>query len=64
MESESSVSEPHPFTPSGIDTVVDNATDGDDKEFYTISTADGDVFYLIIDRQRNSQNVYFLNAVT
>jgi len=53
-----------PFTPSGTGTVVDNATDGDGKEFYTISTVDGDIFYLIIDRQRNTQNVYFLNAVT
>jgi len=53
-----------PFTPPGEGTVVDNAIDGDGKEFYTISTEDGDVFYLIIDRQRNSQNVYFLNAVT
>ena len=53
-----------PFTPPGEGTVVDNAIGGDGKEFYTISTEDGDVFYLIIDRQRNSQNVYFLNAVT
>jgi len=53
-----------PFTPPGTGTVVDNATDGDGKEFYTIMTEAGDVFYLIIDRQRNTQNVYFLNAVT
>ena len=53
-----------PFTPSGTGTVVDNAIDGDGKEFYNISTVDGDIFYLIIDRQRNTQNVYFLNAVT
>jgi hypothetical protein len=25
---------------------------------------DDGVFYLIIDRQRNTENVYFLNAVT
>ena len=53
-----------PFTPPGTGTVVDNAIDSDGKEFYTITTADGDIFYLIIDRQRNTQNVYFLNAVT
>ena len=53
-----------PFTPPGTGTVVDNAIDGDGKEFYTIMTEAGDVFYLIIDRQRNTQNVYFLNAVT
>lgn len=54
----------NPFTPAGTGTVVDNATDGDEKEFYTIETPDGNVFYLIIDRQRDNQNVYFLNAVT
>jgi hypothetical protein len=55
---------PRPFTPPGQGTVVDNATDSDGKEFYTIATVEGDIFYLIIDRQRNVQNVYFLNAVT
>jgi hypothetical protein len=55
---------PRPFTPSGTGTVVDNATDSDGKEFYTIMTADESVFYLIIDRQRETENVYFLNAVT
>jgi hypothetical protein len=43
---------------------VDNATDGDGKEFFTVETADGNVFYLIVDRQRNAENVYLLNAVT
>ncbi len=53
-----------PFTPEGTGTVVDNATDGDGKEFFTITTPSENVFYLIIDRQRDGQNVYFLNAVT
>ena len=53
-----------PFTPEGTGTVVDNATDGDGKEFFTITTPSENVFYLIIDRQREGQNVYFLNAVT
>ncbi len=48
-----------PFTPEGTGTVVDNATDGDGKEFFTITTPS-----LIIDRQRDGQNAYFLNAVT
>jgi hypothetical protein len=43
---------------------VDNATDGDGKEFFTVETADGNVFYLIVDRQRDTDNVYLLNAVT
>ena len=53
-----------PFTPEGTGIVVVNATDGDGKEFFTITTPSENVFYLIIDRQRDGQNVYFLNAVT
>ena len=56
--------EPNPFTPAGTGTVIDNATDADGKEFYTIMTPNENVFYLIIDRQRGTENVYFLNAVT
>lgn len=56
--------EPNPFTPSGTGTVVDNATDEDGKEFFTITTPAENVFYLVIDRQRETENVYFLNAVT
>lgn len=58
------VAAPNPFTPAGTGTVIDNATDGDGKEFYTIMTPDENVFYLIIDKQRETENVYFLNAVT
>lgn len=56
--------EPNPFTPSGTGTVVDSATDGDGKEFFTITTVEEHIFYLIIDHQRDQDNVYFLNAVT
>jgi len=58
------VAAPNPFTPAGTGTVIDNATDADGKEFYTIMTPSENVFYLIIDRQRETENVYFLNAVT
>ncbi len=43
--------------------VVDNATDEDGKEFYDYHPSEN-VFYLVIDRQRTENNVYFLNAVT
>ena len=56
--------EPNPFTPEGTGTVLDNATDEDGKEFFTIMTPSENVFYLVIDRQRETENVYFLNAVT
>ena len=44
--------------------MVDNATEEEGKEFFTITTANDNVFYLIVDKQRDSENVYFLNAVT
>lgn len=63
MEAENNA-EPNPFTPAGQASVLDNATDGDGKEFYTFITPEENVFYLVIDNQRDSENVYFLNAVT
>ena len=56
--------EEKPLTPDGQATVVDDVTDGDGKEFYTIVTPAENTFYLVIDKQRDSDNVYFLNAVT
>lgn len=53
-----------PLTPNGQSTVVDHASEEDGKEFFTITTANKNVFYLIVDRQREEENVYFLNAVT
>ncbi|BDQ54398.1 bacteriocin [Enterococcus faecalis] len=53
------------FTPEGTGTVLDEATgEGGDKQFYTITTEAGNVFYLIIDGKRDDNNVYFLNGVT
>lgn len=54
----------NPLTPDGSGSVVDNATGNDEKEFFTIQTDNGNTFYLIVDRQRNSDNVYLLDAVT
>lgn len=56
--------EPKPLTPDGQATVMDDVTDEDGKEFYTFTTPNDNVFYLVIDKQRDSENVYFLNAVT
>ena len=53
--------------PGGQGTVIDNASGTSEesgREFFTIATPDENVFYLVIDRQRDSENVYFLNAVT
>lgn len=64
QEADTEPREPVPLTPDGQGTVVDNVTGEDSKEFFTITTADENIFYLVIDRQRDSENVYFLNAVT
>ncbi|ADU27423.1 DUF4366 domain-containing protein [Ethanoligenens harbinense] len=53
-----------PLTPDGAGTVIDNVTNEDGKEFFTITTPSKHVFYLIIDRQKDAENVYFLDAVT
>ena len=53
--------------PGGQGTVIDNVSgtaSESGREFFTIATPDENVFYLVIDRQRDSENVYFLNAVT
>lgn len=52
----------------GMGTAYDKTkTDGSDdgeKVFYTVTTAEGDTFYMIIDQTQNNDNVYLLNAVT
>lgn len=55
---------PTALTPSGQGTVVDNVTGEDGKEFYTISTPEENIFFLVVDKEREEENVYFLNAVT
>ena len=53
------------FTPEGTGTVLDEVTETeDDKQFYTVTTEAGNVFYLVIDGKREDNNVYFLNTVT
>jgi len=54
----------HGLTPDGTGTVVDNIVTQSEIEFFTVFTEDGNVFFLVVDRQRNSDNVYLLNAVT
>lgn len=53
-----------PLTPNGQGTVVDNSNGETGKQFYTFSTPGENVFYLVVDNDRDSENVYFLNAVT
>ena len=43
--------------------ITQTATEGT-KEFYTISTKSGKVFYLVIDNSKSQDNVYFLTEVS
>jgi len=52
------------LTPDGTGTVVDNIMTVNEIEFFTVTTGNGSDFFLVIDRQRTSNNVYLLNAVT
>jgi len=64
LPDETELSDTKPFTPDGQATVVDLAYEGDGKMFYSFRTPAGNVFYLIIDRERTTDNVYFLSPVT
>ena len=56
---------PKYLTPDGTATVIDNVfIEGNGLEFFTFTTEAGNVFYLVVDRARTQNNVYFLNYVT
>ncbi len=62
-ETEPDPKEPTPFTPDGNGQVQDDIEGDDTKEFYTITTKNNNTFYLIIDKSRNTENVYMLSMI-
>lgn len=49
----------------GTGTVIENTTtDSSQREFFTIKTADGNVFYVVVDKTKTNDNVYLLTPVT
>ena len=67
-----SVESKTPLSPKGNMTSIDDVhqiTDTsdkntiEDKQFITVESKNGNVFYIIIDRSGDTDNVYFLNAV-
>ena len=56
------VAETQPLTPDGNLEIVDDIVD-EDKQFITVKSRSGAEFYIVIDRSRDSDNVYFLNQV-
>ena len=56
------VADTQPLTPDGNLEIVDDIVH-EDKQFITVKSRSGAEFYIVIDRSRDSDNVYFLNQV-
>ena len=56
------VAETQPLTPDGNLEIVDDIV-REDKQFITVKSRSGAEFYIVIDRSRDLDNVYFLNQV-
>ena len=51
------------LTPKGNAQLVDDISDNENLQFITVTARDGNVFYFVIDKGAQSENVYFLNTV-
>ena len=57
---EETVTEHTPFFTSGNGEVI---TDDSNKEYFTVTTANGNTYFLVIDRSQNAENVYILAMI-
>lgn len=62
-EDTTSADEKNSLSEDGNATLGDKTNSSEDKEFLTVKTKNGETFYMIIDHQRDTDNVYFLNMV-
>lgn len=60
---ETEATEANPFTPDGNASILDEADSDQNKYFYTIQTANDNTFYMIIDKDRATGNVYLLSMI-
>ena len=51
------------LTSKGNAQLVDDVSDNENLQFITVTARDGNVFYFVIDKGAQSENVYFLNTV-
>lgn len=52
-----------PFLISGNGQLVDDISDDETKQFLTIQTKNGNTFFMVLDRSRNTENVYMLSLI-
>lgn len=63
MEEAPEETEATPFSVAGNGQLLDDITDDETKQFLTVQTKNGNTFFMVIDRSRNSENVYMLSLV-
>ena len=63
MEETPEETEATPFSVAGNGQLLDDITDDETKQFLTVQTKNGNTFFMVIDRSRNSENVYMLSLI-
>ena len=63
MEETPEETEAAPFSVAGNGELLDDITADQTKQFLTVQTKNGNTFFMVIDRSRNSENVYMLSLV-
>ena len=61
--SETVIEDNRTLTPKGNAQLVDDVSDNENLQFITVTARNGNVFYFVIDKGAQSENVYFLNTV-
>ena len=52
-----------PFSVAGNGQLLDDISDDETKQFLTVQTKNGNTFFMVIDRSRDSENVYMLSLI-
>ena len=63
VQTETIIEDNRTLTPNGNAQLVDDVSDNENLQFITVTARDGNVFYFVIDKGAQSENVYFLNTV-
>ena len=63
VQTETIIEDNRTLTPKGNAQLVDDVSGNENLQFITVTARDGNVFYFVIDKGAQSENVYFLNTV-